>query len=107
MLTLGEANSAAPLLAVEIYRAGREMSGFTAPQDDLAKHAAEAGPISELRMEAPLPSKFGLLSIAAFDVTKLPVRHCLGFLHDFDDPPLQLSRRFCQGGADFIERSTG
>ncbi len=106
MLTLGEANSAAPLLVVEIYRAGREMPDFTAPQDDLASHAAEAGPISELRMQAPLPSKFGLLSIAAFEVTNLPVRHCLGFLHHFDDPPLQLSGRFCQGGADFIERST-
>jgi hypothetical protein len=106
ILTLGEANSAAPFLAVEIYRAGREMTDFVAPQDDLASRAAEAGPSSEPRVQTPLPSKFGPLSIATYDLTEPPVRHCLGFLRDFDDPPLQLSGRFCQGGADFIERST-
>ena len=106
ILTLGEVSSPAPFLAVEIYRAGQELPAFAAPQDDLAARAAEAGPMSELRMQAPLPSKFGPLSVAIFDLTEPPVRHCLGFLRDFDDPPLQLSGRFCQGGADFIERST-
>jgi hypothetical protein len=33
-------------------------------------------------------------------------RHCLGFVHVYDDPMLQLSGWFCRGGADFIERST-
>ena len=68
--------------------------------------AAAAGPVADLHMEAPLPSKFGELSIAAFDITGEAVRHCLGFLRQFDDPPLQIAGRFCQGGADYIERST-
>ena len=33
-------------------------------------------------------------------------RHCLGFARTYDDPRLQLSGWFCQGGADLIEPST-
>ena len=106
IMTLGEPQGAAPYLEVVIYRPGREADAFAAPQDELKALVAEAGPVADLRAEAPLLSKFGPLSIAAFDVTAPPVRHCLGFLRDFDDPPLQMSGRFCQGGAEFIERST-
>jgi hypothetical protein len=105
VLTLGEPLGAAPFLQVEIYRPGRELSGFAAPQDDLGQSARGLGPIAELRAEEPLASKFGSLSIAAFDVTAPDLRHCLGFLRDFDDPKLQLAGRFCQGGA-FVERTT-
>jgi hypothetical protein len=106
ILTLGDAQEATPFLEVEIYRAGREGAAFNSPTDELGARAAAAGPVANLRMEAPLPSKFGELSIAAFDITGDPVRHCLGFLRQFDEAPLQIAGRFCQGGADYIERST-
>jgi hypothetical protein len=111
ILSLGEPQGATPFLQVEIYRPGREMARFAAPQDELGRRAAEAGPIAELRAEEPLVSKFGPLSITAFDVTVPGLRHCLGFLRDFDDPLLaapllQISGRFCQGGAEFIGRTT-
>ncbi len=41
-----------------------------------------------------------------FETAKGTRRHCLGFVRDYDDPRLQLSGWFCQGGADFIARST-
>ncbi len=106
ILTLGEAGDATPFLQIEIYRAGREGAGFNKPQDELGTRAAAAGPIANLHMQAPLPSKFGELSIATFDITGEPVRHCLGFLRQFDEAPLQIAGRFCQGGADYIERAT-
>jgi hypothetical protein len=106
ILTLGEARDATPFLEIEIYRAGREDAGFNRPQDELGVHAAAAGPTANLHIEAPLPSKFGELSIAAFDIADEPVRHCLGFVRQFDEPPLQIAGRFCQGGADHVERST-
>ncbi len=56
--------------------------------------------------EEPLASKLGSLSIVAFDTSKGAARHCLAFVRAYDDPLLQLSGWFCQGGADFIERST-
>ena len=111
ILSLGEPAGASPDLQVEIYRPGRELASFAEPQDELRQRAEALGRVVDLRAEAPLVSKFGLLSVAAFDVTAPTQRHCLGFLRDFDDPNspaplLQLSGRFCQGGADFIERST-
>ena len=106
ILSLGEALAEAPYLQVEIYRPGRELPGFAVMPSDLHEHALDAGAVGDFRTEAPLPSKFGPLSIAAFDLIEAPLRHCLGFLRDFDDPPLQISGRFCQGGADYIERST-
>jgi len=106
ILSLGDPQGAAPFLQVEVYRVGRELSGFAAPQEDLDAHANAAGALADLRMQAPLVTKFGPVSIAAFDLTEAPLRHCLSFLRNFDDPLLQLSGRFCQGGPDFIERST-
>jgi hypothetical protein len=105
IFSLGDVGGAAPFLQVEIYRPGDELAGFAAPQDDLARHARGAGPVTELRAEDPLASKFGPLSIAAYDLAAPEPRHCLGFLRDFDDPPLQLSGRFCQSGS-FVERAT-
>jgi hypothetical protein len=106
ILTLGETYGVAPFLKVEIYRPGTEIADFADPQADLAALAKDAGPVSALHAQETLPSKFGPLHIAAFDVEGPTLRHCLGFVRDFDDPKLQLSGRFCQGGADAIDRST-
>ena len=106
ILTLGETDGVAPYLQVEIYRPGTEIADFADPQADLGALAKDAGPVSALRAQETLPSKFGPLNIAAFDVEGPTLRHCLGFVRDFDDPKLQLSGRFCQGGADAIDRST-
>jgi hypothetical protein len=105
ILSLGEPDGVAPFLRVEIYRPGGEIAGFADPQSDLVAAAVEAGPITALRTEAPLASKFGPLSVITFDLSAPTPRHCLGFVRDFDVPRLQLSGRFCRGGT-YVERST-
>jgi hypothetical protein len=106
ILTLGEPNSVSPYLQVEIYRPGSEISRFAGPKATIAAAADPLGPVALRRAEEPLASKFGPLMIVAFETSKGEARHCLGFVRDYDDPRLQLSGWFCQGGADFIERST-
>ncbi|MGH6683641.1 MAG: hypothetical protein ACRECA_06900, partial [Pseudolabrys sp.] len=93
-------------LQVEIYRPGNEIRRFAGPKAEIASEAAALGPIALRDVEEPLASKFGPLSIVTFDTSKDTARHCLGFVRDYDDPMLRLSGWFCQGGADFIERST-
>jgi hypothetical protein len=110
ILSLGEPQGGAPFLQLEIYRPGREINRFAEAQDELAARAAEAGLISAQRQDDLLPSKFGALSILAFDLTEPGLRHCIGFLRNFDDPQsaaplLQLSGRFCQGSG-YVDRST-
>ncbi len=105
VLALGEPDSAAPYLQVEIYRPGREIRHFSRPEAEIAAAAAGLG-AAQLGRGEPLNSKFGLLSIVPFAATKGTPRHCLGFVRAYDDPRLQLSGWFCQGGEDFIERST-
>jgi len=106
ILSLGDPDSPAPYLTVTIYRPGAEIDGFAEPQDVIAKGAAALGPVDVRRADAPLASKFGPLTIITFDTSKGTPRHCLGFVHTDDDPRLQLSGWFCQGGADFVDRST-
>jgi hypothetical protein len=106
ILTLGEADGVAPFLQVEIYRPGSETTAFGEAKAVITESAEALGPILAPRAEEPLVSKFGPLSIVAFDTTKGTARHCLGFVRAFDDPRLQLSGWFCQGGTEFIERST-
>lgn len=105
ILELGGPDSAAPYLQVEIYRPGSETRRFAEPQAAIAESAAALGP-TDMRNEETLSSKFGPLSIVTFDTAKGTPRRCLGFVHAYDEPRLQLSGWFCQGGSDFIERST-
>jgi hypothetical protein len=106
ILALGEADGLAPYFQVEIYRPGGETRRFADPQAEIVESAAALGPVQIDQADEPLASKFGSLAIVAFEASKGALRHCLGFVRAYDDPALQLSGWFCQGGADFLERST-
>ena len=106
ILGLGEADGVGPYLRVEIYRPGAETPAFAEPKAEIVESAAALGPVEAMSADEPLASKFGPLSIVGFATSKGVSRHCLGFVRAYDDPRLQLSGWFCQGGAEFIERST-
>ena len=106
ILALGEAGSAAPYLQVQIYRPGNEIGKFTDPKAEITDSAAALGPAELKRVDEPLASKFGPLTIVPFATSKGTPRHCLGFVRAYDDPRLQISGWFCQGGSEFIEEST-
>jgi hypothetical protein len=103
VLTLGDADGVAPYLFVEIYRPGNEIRRFAGAQTVVAEAAAALGPVKIFRSDEPVQSKFGPLSIVAFETSQGTPRRCLGFVRAYDDPLLQLSGWFCQGN-DFIER---
>lgn len=105
VLSLGEPGGIAPYLEIEIYRPGREIRRFPDAASAIAERAADLAPVSEIRAEEPVESKFGPLSVFAFSTGTNPSRHCLAFVRSYDDPRLQLSGRFCQGG-DFVDRGT-
>lgn len=104
ILTLGEPDSAAPFLQVEIYRPGSEIARWAGPLETIEAGAAGLSP-AHLRQAEALDSKFGPLQIVTFQTDKNPERRCLGFVRAYDDPMLQLSGWFCQGD-EFIQRST-
>ena len=104
ILSLGEPDGADPYLEVQIYRPGSEISRFPAASAVIADDAGFLDPVN-LASEAPLMTKFGPLAVAAYDASRGPPRHCLGFVRQYDDPRLQISGRFCHGG-QYVERST-
>ena len=104
ILTLGDADSAAPYLEVQIYRAGKEIGNFATPTEEIAQSASALGP-TDLQNQETLDSKFGPLAVVTFKTTQGTPRSCLGFVRAYDDPMLQLSGWFCRGG-EFVERST-
>jgi hypothetical protein len=105
IISLGEVDGVAPYLQIEIYRPGSETHDFSDPAAEIAASAAALGPAELRRADKPLESKFGPLSIVRFETAKGPPRHCIGFVRSYDDPRLQLSGWFCQGGDTSIERS--
>src|SRR6478672_10910078 len=106
ILTLGEPDSTAPFLQVEIYRPGSEISGSADPKAEIVAGAAALAPADVRLIDNPLASKFGALTIIPFIASHGTPRHCLGFVHAYQDPRLQISGWFCQGGDEFIEQST-
>jgi hypothetical protein len=105
VIALGEPDGVAPYLQVEVYRPGTEIRHFARPEAEIAKAAAGLSP-AQLGRGEPLNSKFGSLSVFPFAATQGMPRRCLGFVRAYDEPRLQLSGWFCQGGDDFIDRST-
>jgi hypothetical protein len=106
ILELGDADGTAPYLHVEIYRPGTEIRTFAGPQSVIADDAAALGPDELRRAEQDLASKFGPLTVFFFTTTKGTPRRCLAYVRAFDDPRLQLSGWFCQGGTEYIQQST-
>jgi hypothetical protein len=106
ILELGETDGAGPYLHVEIYRAGAEIRNFADPQVVIVESAAALGPDEVRRADQDLASKFGPLTVFYFTATKGTPRQCLAYVRAFDDPRLQLSGWFCQGGSEFIQQST-
>lgn len=106
ILTLGDADGVSPYLLVQIYRPGSEIARFAGPEATIADDAAALGPVALHRETEPLTSKFGPLDVMTFETSKGTPRHCLAFVRSYSDPRLQISGWFCQGGTEFIERST-
>jgi hypothetical protein len=105
ILGLGEPDGVSPYLRVEVYRPGDELAAFL-PAGRILKESADAlGPIDMTLMADPLPSKFGPLTVASFSTSTGPTRRCLAFVRTYDDPRLQLSGWFCQGGS-LVRQST-
>jgi len=105
ILSLGEPDGLAPYLQLEIYRPGPELRHFAGATAEILGSAAGLGPVQTAGKQ-PLDTKFGTVTVIPFETTKGTPRHCLGFVRAYDDPRLQLSGWFCQGGEDYVERST-
>ena len=105
ILRLGDRDGVTPYLEVTIYRAGREIARFAPPIETMVTEAAAVGPVNVAPLPEPLATKFGPLAIARFETSQGAPRFCLGFVHAYEDPMLQISGRFCQGGG-FIQDTT-
>ena len=106
ILTLGDPDSTAPLLRVEIYRPGNEIGRYADPVAEMIQSADALGPVEMQHLEKPLATKFGPLTLVPFVASKGTSRRCLGFVRAYDNPRMQLSGWFCQGGTEFVEQST-
>lgn len=105
ILALGEPDAGTPFLQVEIYRPGSEIDHFAPPLKEISASAGTLGAVDVVREQEMLETKFGPLAIMTFATSHGPSRQCLAFVRTWDDPRLQLSGWFCQGGA-IVERST-
>jgi hypothetical protein len=106
ILTLGEPDGSAPFLQVEIYRPGSEIARFADAKAEIVAGAASLAPTEVKLIDKPLASKFGALTVIPFIASQGTSRRCLGFVRAYQDPRLQMSGWFCQGGDEFIEQST-
>ena len=106
ILSLGDPDSAAPYLRVEIYRPGSEIRRFADSEAEIITGARALGPIDLKRTDEPVASKFGPVTIVSFATSSGTQRSCLGFVRAYRDPRLQLSGWFCQGGSELIGQGT-
>jgi len=100
ILVFGEPGGAAAV--VEIYRRAADADASDA--EDITAS------ISDLRLSAPvaprtIDTKFGAVMVEAFtDRAPAGVRSCLRFSRSFEEPRLELTGWFCNGGPELVDR---
>jgi hypothetical protein len=92
---------------VEIYRPGRELTEFAAPEAEIASRVAALGTIEGVEPAPALETRFGAVSLVDFTLVDGERRHgCLGFVRSVQDPPLQISGWLCNAGPGMVGRTT-
>lgn len=102
ILSWGALKGATPHLMVEIYRPLAERSGFASAEEEIAARlkGRDAG---SLRSAGEMETKFGTMSLVEFSLGA-PLRRCLGFVHAYENPQLQILGWHCGSGAAAVER---
>jgi hypothetical protein len=101
ILTWGQLTGAAPHLMVEIYRPVAELAGFDSAEREIATRLLGTK-VGALKPAGEMETKFGTMSLVEFSFDK-PVRQCLGFVHAYKDPRLQILGWHCTGGSAPVE----
>lgn len=88
-----------PFGQIEIYRPAGEQTVFGSAIGEVTRRAG--GSTSErARAIGVVPTKFGLVQLVGFAALHGgEARNCMGFAAPFENPRLQISGWFCQGGA--------
>ncbi len=92
-------------LMLEIYRPGRESTGFGEVAAEITARTDELGGPYELTPAGALDTKFGAVAVFAFSPDdEGHAHHCLGFARAFDDPLLMIAGWYCKADAEPIDR---
>jgi hypothetical protein len=102
ILTWGSLEGATPHLMVEIYRPQAERSGFGSAEAEIAARL-QGRDHSPVKFAGAMDTKFGTMSLVQFSLSA-PLRQCLGFVHAYEDPKLQILGWHCSSGAMAVER---
>ena len=94
-LSFGELGKTQRYVSFDIYRAGREINAFGAPNEDIRALAAEQGRVTGLRSSMPIPSKFGKFQTFEFAIGPFSGYNCIGFIRPFHGPRVQISGLSC------------
>jgi hypothetical protein len=105
IMTWGEPGRSARYVMVEIYRPGSELERFADPASEIAARAAALGPAGAVKISLPIDSKFGRAASVEFTIGRFGIGHCIGFVHDFDAPRLQISGVSCSMDS-IVDRSS-
>jgi hypothetical protein len=102
ILSWGALKGATPHLMVEIYRPLAERSGFASAEEEIAARlkGLDAGSV---RSSGEMETKFGTMSLVEFSLGA-PLRQCLGFVHAYENPRLQILGWHCASAAAAVER---
>lgn len=91
---------------VEIYRPGRELTEFTAPQTEVANRMAALGTIESVESAPALETRFGSVSLVDFTLVESGQRRgCVGFVRPSQEPPLQISGWLCNAEPGMVART--
>jgi hypothetical protein len=103
ILDWGELKGTTPHLMIEIYRPAAELASFGSAVQEIAARLKGRG-LGPLKSAGEMQTKFGTMSLVEFSLAE-PMRQCLGFVHAYPDPQLQILGWHCISGSGPVPRN--
>jgi hypothetical protein len=127
LLIWGDAAAAGPYVTVEIYRPVSDSESFIDAPSEIAARIIAFTVTDDVKVAGTIDSKFGAMALVDFaiaaqsahkgarqdmqkdaqqDVRNGRTRRCLGFVHPFAEPLMQISGWYCSAGEEVVDRAT-
>lgn len=107
VLTWGAASARGPYVMVEIYRPSAKSERFMDPSSEIAARILDFTVTDDVTPAGQFDSKFGAVSLVDFAIAQHgKERRCLGFVHPFDVPDMQIAGWYCSAADEVVDRAT-
>jgi hypothetical protein len=110
VMTVGDVAAHGPYVTVEIERPGAAGEQFIDAPSEIAARILRFTVTEDVKPAGTIETKFATFDLVDFAIaaparSDAPPRRCLGFVHAFTEPVVQIAGWYCSAGEEAVDRA--